>query len=79
MAQGVHVPNMPGSKISPLPRDGRPHQGRPPEPTETTGTSHPVGPVTPAPTFIVHQAQQVAQAAPAKKKIPSERWDLQAS
>ena len=39
----------------------------------------PVGPATPAPTYIVHQAQQVAQAAPAKKKSPAERWDLQAS
>ena len=37
------------------------------------------GPATPAPTYIVHQAQQVAQSAPAKKKLPAERWDLQAS
>ena len=39
----------------------------------------PVSPATPAPTYILHQAQQVAQTAPAKKKIPAESWDLQAS
>ena len=39
----------------------------------------PTGPATPSRTYIVHQAQQVAQAAPARKKIPEERWDLQAS
>ena len=39
----------------------------------------PAGPATPDPTYIVHQAQQVTQAAPAKKKSPAERWDLQAS
>ena len=38
----------------------------------------PAGPATPDPTYIVHQAQQVTQAAPAKKKIPAERSDLQA-
>ena len=39
----------------------------------------PAGPVTPALTYIVHQAQQVAQAPTAKKKSLEERWDLQAS
>ena len=39
----------------------------------------PSGPATPAPTYIVHQAQQVAQAAPVKKKTPEERLDPQAS
>ena len=33
---------------------------------------------TPALTYIVQQAQPVAQAAPAKKENPVERWDLQA-
>ena len=37
------------------------------------------GPATPAPTYILHQAQQVSQAALAKKKIPAERWYLQAA
>ena len=37
------------------------------------------GHATPAQTYIVHQAQQVAQAAPEKKRIPAERWDLQAA
>ena len=35
-------------------------------------------PATPAPTYIVQQAQPVAQATPAKNKNPAERWDLQA-
>ena len=41
----------------------------------------PAGPATPAPapTYIVHQSQQVFQAALAKKKSPTERWDLQAA
>ena len=34
-------------------------------------------PATPAPTCIFQQAQPVAQATPAKKKNPAERWDLQ--
>ena len=37
------------------------------------------GPATPSPTYIMHQAQQAAQAAPKKKKIPAERWYLQAA
>ena len=36
------------------------------------------GPVTPAPTYIFHQAKQFSQAAPTKKKIPADRWYLQA-
>ena len=39
----------------------------------------PAGPATSAPTYIVDQSQQVTQAAPVKKKIPEERWYLQAS
>ena len=39
----------------------------------------PSGPVTLSLAYIVHQAQQVAQSAPARKKILAERWDLQAS
>ena len=39
----------------------------------------PEGPATPSPTYIVHQSQQVSQAALAKKKILEERWNLQAS
>ena len=39
----------------------------------------PTGPATPAPTYIVQQAQQVAKAAPEKNKSPVERWDLQAA
>ena len=39
----------------------------------------PAGPATPALTYIFHQAQQVAQSDTEKKKIPAERWDLQAS
>ena len=35
------------------------------------------GTATPAPTYIVHQEQKVAQAAPSKKKIHAEVWDLQ--
>ena len=35
-------------------------------------------PATPAPTYIVQQAQPVDQATPPKKKNPAERWDLQA-
>ena len=35
-------------------------------------------PATPSPTYIVHQAQPVAQAATSKKKNRVERWDLQA-
>ena len=38
----------------------------------------PTGLFTPALTYILHQAQQVSQAALANKKIPEERWDLQA-
>ena len=34
-----------------------------------------LGPAIPALNYIVHQAQQATQAAPAKKKIPEERWD----
>ena len=37
------------------------------------------GPAIPAPTYILHQIQQFAQAAHAKKKRPAERWDLQAA
>ena len=39
----------------------------------------PVGPATPSPAYIVHQSQQVAPAAPSKRKTPAERWDLQDS
>ena len=39
----------------------------------------PAGPATPALTYIVHQAQKVSQAAPAKMKRPKERWDLHAA
>ena len=39
----------------------------------------PAGPSTPALTYIVHQAQQFAQAAPDKKKIPTEHCYLQAA
>ena len=35
-------------------------------------------PTTPAPTYIAQHTQPVAQATPAKKKNPAERWDLQA-
>ena len=41
--------------------------------------STPTGPATSAPTYIVHQAQQVAPAAPPKEKNPAEHWDLQSS
>ena len=34
----------------------------------------PAGPETPAPTYIVHQAQQATQSDPAKKKRLAERW-----
>ena len=37
----------------------------------------PSGPAVPAPTYII-QSQPASQAAPAKKKEPAERWDLQA-
>ena len=37
------------------------------------------GPATPAPTYILHHEKQVAQAAPANKKIPAERWYIQAA
>ena len=37
----------------------------------------PAGPVAPPPTYII-QNQPADQAAPAKKKDPAERWDLQA-
>ena len=37
----------------------------------------PAGPAAPTPTYII-QNQPMAQAAPAKKKYPAERWDLQA-
>ena len=39
----------------------------------------PEGPATSDPTYIVRQAQQVSQAAPPKKKIPAERWNVQAA
>ena len=38
----------------------------------------PAGPSKSAPTYIVHQSQQVAQASPVKKKFPEEWWYLQA-
>ena len=37
----------------------------------------PIGPAAPTPTYII-QNQPAVQAAPAKKKYPAERWDLQA-
>ena len=39
----------------------------------------PAGPDTPAPTYIVHQAKQFAQAAADRKKSPAERLDLQSA
>ena len=36
----------------------------------------PIGPAAPTPTYII-QNQLAAQAEPAKKKDPAERWDLQ--
>ena len=37
----------------------------------------PAGPAVPTPIYII-QNQPASQAAPAKKKEPAERWDLQA-
>ena len=37
------------------------------------------GHATSAPTYIVHQSQQVSQTSPAKKKTPVGHWDLKAS
>ena len=41
--------------------------------------STPAGPATSAPTYIVHQAQQVALTAPPKGKKQAEHWDHQSS
>ena len=40
--------------------------------------SNPSRPAAPAPTYII-QIQPAPQAAPAKKKEPADRWDLQAT
>ena len=39
----------------------------------------PAGPATSSPTYIVQQSQQVAPAAPTKKKNTAKRSELQAS
>ena len=39
----------------------------------------PAGPNTTVLAYIVHQSQKVAHASPAKKKVPEERWELQAA
>ena len=78
MAQGVPVPNLPRTKLTPPPLELADHITISRRTLQRQLVSSACAqPATPALTYIVQQAQP-AQTTPAKKKNPVESWYLQA-